>query len=96
MEDVLQLLANLDTANKEETLEKFDRAHFAGVEEMRTNDQLFQRVVRTLGPDLAMAAQYKYLPGPRLEIPITTFDGLMDNTIDPGAPKILLQKRNFR
>lgn len=92
MEAVLEMLNSPETVNKEEALARFKRAHFSGVEEMRTNDDLFQRVVRIVGPDLSMACQYKYLPGPPLEIPVTTFDGLMDNTIDPGAPHFFAQK----
>ena len=40
--------------------------------------------------DIAMACQYKFSEAPPLDIPITSFDGLADNTIDPGELWTLL------
>ena len=72
---------------KEELLAQFEKAHFAGVEEMRTNDRLFQRVAPLAINDLVMAYLYKFKPASMLEIPVTSFDGLSDNTIEPGTSK---------
>ncbi len=64
----------------------FERGHFAGVEEMRTNERLFNRVAPMGVNDIAMACMYKFTGLHRLDIPMTSFDGLADNTIDLGAP----------
>ena len=63
----------------------FERGHFAGVEVMRTNERLFNRVAPMGVNDIAMACMYKFVGLHRLDIPMTSFDGLADNTIDPGA-----------
>jgi hypothetical protein len=63
----------------------FERGHFAGVEEMRTNERLFNRVAPMGVNDIAMACMYKFTGLHRLDIPMTSFDGLADNTIDQGA-----------
>lgn len=65
-------------------LQVFERGHFAGVEEMRTNERLFNRVAPMGVNDVAMACMYKFVGLHKLGIPMTSFDGLDDNTIDPG------------
>jgi hypothetical protein len=62
----------------------FERGHFAGVEEMRTNERLFDRVAPMGVNDIAMACQYKFSGAAQLDVPVTSFDGLEDNTIDTG------------
>jgi surfactin synthase thioesterase subunit len=62
----------------------FERGHFAGVEEMRTNERLFERVAPMGVNDIAMACQYKFEGVAKLDVPVTSFDGLADNTIDAG------------
>jgi hypothetical protein len=62
----------------------FERGHFAGVEEMRTNERLFERVAPMGVNDIAMACQYKFEGAAKLDVPVTSFDGLADNTIDAG------------
>lgn len=52
---------------------------------MRTNERLFNRVAPMGVNDIAMACMYKFTGLHRLDIPMTSFDGLADNTIDPGA-----------
>ena len=85
LEEVMAFLATWDKVPKEQLLEVFVRGHFAGVEEMRTNERLFNRVAPIGVNDIAMACQYKFFKAPKLEVLLTTFDGLLDNTIDPGA-----------
>ena len=62
----------------------FERGHFAGVEEMRTNERLFERVAPMGVNDIAMACQYEFEGAAKLDVPVTSFDGLADNTIDAG------------
>ena len=50
-------------------------------------ERLFNRVAPMGVNDIAMACQYKFGQAPPLDIPITSFDGLADNTIDPGAER---------
>jgi hypothetical protein len=52
---------------------------------MRTNERLFNRVAPMGVNDIAMACMYKFEGLHKLDIPMTSFDGLADNTIDPGA-----------
>lgn len=85
LEEVMAFLLTWDKVPKALLLEVFERGHFAGVEEMKTNDRLFNRIAPMGVNDIAMACQYRFLETPKLNIPMTTFDGLMDNTIDPGA-----------
>ncbi len=82
----MAFLSTWDKVPKAQLLEVFERGHFAGVEEMRTNERLFNRVAPMGVNDIAMACQYKYFEAPKLDIPVTSFDGLKDNTIDTGAP----------
>ena len=85
LEEVMAFLATWDKVPKAQLLEVFERGHFAGVEEMRTNERLFNRVAPMGVNDIAMACQYKYFEAPKLDIPVTSLDGLADNTIDTGA-----------
>ena len=80
----MAFLATWDKVPKEQLLAVFERGNFAGVEEMRTNERLFNRVAPMGVNDIAMACQYKFSAGPgtRLSL-VTSFEGLADNTIDP-------------
>ena len=81
----MAFLATWDKVPKEQLLSVFERGHFAGVEEMRRNERLFNRVAPMGVTDIAMACQYKFTAAPALDVPVTSFEGLADNTIDPGA-----------
>jgi surfactin synthase thioesterase subunit len=81
----MAFLATWDKVPKEQLLAVFERGHFAGVEEMKRNERLFNRVAPMGVNDIAMACQYKFTSAAALDIPVTSFDGLADNTIDPGA-----------
>ncbi len=85
----MAFLATWDKVPKEQLLAVFERGNFAGVEEMRTNERLFNRVAPMGVNDIAMACQYKFTPVPALDIPVTSFEGLADNTIDAGAASLL-------
>ena len=85
LEQVKALLDNWDKVPVEQLLAVFEKGHFAGVEEMRTNPRLLARVAPMGVNDIGMACQFQYVPAPMLDIPITSFDGLEDNTIDLGA-----------
>lgn len=87
LEQVKALLDNWDKVPVEQLLAVFEKGHFAGVEEMRTNPRLLARVAPMGVNDIGMACQFQYVPAPKLNIPITSFDGLEDNTIDRGASK---------
>lgn len=74
-----------DTVPKEALLQIFEAGNFAGVEEMRTNERLLRRVAPMGINDIAMACQYQYSTAFEMDVPVTSFDGLADTTIDPGA-----------
>lgn len=86
----MTLLSTWDKIPREQLLAIFEKGNFAGVDEMRTNDYLLARVAPMGINDVAMACRYQYVPSPKLEIPITSFDGLADTTIDPGVNTELL------
>ncbi len=92
----MAFLSTWDKVPKAQLLEVFERGHFAGVEEMRTNERLFNRVAPMGVNDIAMACMYNFYEAPKLDIPVTSFDGLEDNTIDPGALHFkVLKSRNL-
>ena len=63
----------------------FERASFAGVEAMRASDRLYRKIAPLGVHDIAMAVQYSHCERPPLSgVPIVSFDGLADNTIDRG------------
>ena len=68
-------------------MQVFEKGNFAGLEEMKKNERLFQRVAPMGVADIAMAVQYTHglhAPEQPLPVPITCFEGLLDGTIDPG------------
>ncbi len=98
LEEVMAFLATWDKVPTEQLLAVFERGHFAGVEEMKRNERLFNRVAPMGVNDIAMACQYKFTPAAALTIPVTSFEGLADNTIDPGASHpqhFLLQRQQL-
>ena len=68
----------------------FEAGSFAGIEEMRTNERLLRRVAPMGVNDIAMACRYQFLTACDLDIPVTTFDGLADQTIERGAQPMTL------
>ena len=65
-------------------LQVFEKGNFAGLEEMKKNDRLFNRVAPMGINDILMAVQYKYEERPPLAVPMISFEGLLDGTIDPN------------
>ena len=84
----MAFLATWDQVPKEQLLSVFERGHFAGVEEMKRNERHFNRVAPMGVNDIAMACQYRFTAALALDIPVTSFDGLTDNTIDPGTAMV--------
>ena len=62
----------------------FEKGNFAGLEEMKRNKRLFNKVAPMGVNDIMMAVQYRHKQRPRLGLPVTTFDGVLDATIDRG------------
>ena len=62
----------------------FEKGNFAGLEEMKINDRLFNKIAPIGVNDIMMAVQYQYVPLPPLDLPIISFDGLDDATIERG------------
>jgi surfactin synthase thioesterase subunit len=62
----------------------FEKGNFAGLDEMKKNERLFNKVAPMGVNDIMMAVQYKHRSMPPLDIPIISFDGVLDNTIDRG------------
>ena len=65
-------------------LQVFEKGNFAGVEEMKKNERLFERIAPMGVNDILMAVQYENVERPVLSIPVTSFEGLLDETIDPN------------
>lgn len=65
-------------------MQVFEKGNFAGLEEMKKNERLFNRVAPMGVNDIMMAVQYKHEPAEPLQVPIVAFDGLDDYTIDRG------------
>lgn len=62
----------------------FEKGNFAGVEEMKKNERLFNRVAPMGVNDILMAVQYVHQERPPLRMPMVSFEGLLDYTIDPN------------
>ncbi len=62
----------------------FEKGNFAGLEEMKKSERLFNKVAPMGVNDIMMAVQYRHTSLPPLALPITSFDGLADGTIDRG------------
>ena len=65
-------------------MQVFEKGNFAGLEEMKRNERLFNRVAPMGVNDIIMAVQYKHVAAEPLRVPIVAFDGLDDYTIDRG------------
>jgi 3-oxoacyl-(acyl-carrier-protein) synthase/surfactin synthase thioesterase subunit/acyl carrier protein len=86
--DVLSRLKQWKTLPREEVLYAFEAGHFAGLEEMKQSEALFNRVAPMAVNDIIMAVQYQFSPLNRpISAPIVAFDGLKDNTIPKGYMK---------
>ena len=59
MDQMVQFMSRWRTADRNLVLSLFTGGNFAGVEEMRTNDRLFERVAPLGVNDIIMAIQYR-------------------------------------
>jgi acyl transferase domain-containing protein/surfactin synthase thioesterase subunit/acyl carrier protein/NAD(P)-dependent dehydrogenase (short-subunit alcohol dehydrogenase family) len=88
LDEVMAVLRGWKDLPREKLLKAFEAGHFAGVEEMKKSQRLFDRVAPMGVADIMMAVQYKYDSSlPPLDIPIISFDGKKDNTIPKGYMK---------
>lgn len=55
----MQVLRTWKDVPKEDLLLAFEGGNFAGIEEMKRNDRLFERVAPMAVNDIMMAVQYK-------------------------------------
>ena len=62
----------------------FEKGNFAGLEEMKHNPRLFDRVAPMGVNDIIMAVSYQHRLRPPLQVQTTAFDGLLDHTIERG------------
>ena len=62
----------------------FEKGNFAGLEEMKKNERLFNRVAPLGINDILMAVQYRHVERAPLAMPVVSFEGLLDGTIDPN------------
>ncbi|CAL8466746.1 g6282 [Coccomyxa elongata] len=83
-EEVMEKLRGWDKLPKETLMLVFEKGNFAGLEEMKKNERLFNKVAPMGVNDIMMAVQYRHTPLPPLNLPITSFDGVLDGTIDRG------------
>ena len=68
-----------------ERMQVFEKGNFAGVDAMRRSERLFNRVAPMGVADITMAVQYRHVQRPPLRgVPLTSFDGLADATIERG------------
>ncbi|KDD71443.1 hypothetical protein H632_c5012p0 [Helicosporidium sp. ATCC 50920] len=68
---------------KEAVMKAFEAGNFAGVEEMKANDRLFERVAPLGVNDILMAVQYDHRPRPPLPVPLLALQGAQDATMEP-------------
>jgi hypothetical protein len=60
LEEVMRILHGWKDLPKENLLKAFEAGHFAGVEEMKRNGRLFERVAPMGVNDIMMAVQYRW------------------------------------
>jgi hypothetical protein len=85
---VLATLRSWKDMPREKLLLAFEAGHFAGVEDMKKSERLFNRVAPMGVNDIMMAVQYRYDPTlAPLKVPLVVFDGTRDNTIPWGYMK---------
>ena len=65
-------------------LQVFEKGNFAGLDEMKRNPRLFDRIAPMGVTDIIMAVSYSHTSRSPLPVPITAFDGIQDYTIAPG------------
>lgn len=88
LDEVMKILRDWKDMPREKLLLAFEAGHFAGVEEMKKSERLFNRVAPMGVNDIMMAVQYRYDASmPPLKLPIIAFDGTKDNTIPSGYMK---------
>jgi hypothetical protein len=88
LDEVMRILRGWKDLPREKLLLAFEAGHFAGVEEMKQNPRLFDRVAPMGVNDIMMAVQYRYDESRSpLNIPVVAFDGTKDNTIPKGYMK---------
>ena len=88
LDEVMKTLHAWKDMPREKLLLAFEAGHFAGVEEMKKSERLFNRVAPMGVNDIMMAVQYRYDSSfPPLNLPIIAFDGTKDNTIPNGYMK---------
>ena len=86
--EVLRRLQNWKSLPKDEVLYAFEAGHFAGIEEMKNSDLLYNRVAPIAVHDIMMAVNYEYQVWSRpVSMPIIAFDGVRDNTIPKNYMK---------
>jgi surfactin synthase thioesterase subunit len=88
-ERVLNRLKSWRSLPKRDVLYAFEAGHFAGIEEMKRSDELFERVAPMAVNDIIMACKYEYNAefNKPISCPIIAFDGMQDNTIPRGYMK---------
>lgn len=59
IEEAMQMLRSWRDVSKEDLLLAFEGGNFAGIEEMKRNDRLFERVAPMAVNDIMMAVQYR-------------------------------------
>ena len=62
----------------------FEKGNFAGLEDMKRNPRLFDRVAPMGVNDIMAAVSYRHTPRPPMAMPVTAFNGQLDNTIERG------------
>ncbi|PRW20616.1 Erythronolide modules 3 and 4 [Chlorella sorokiniana] len=60
IDEAMQVLRTWKDVPKEDLLLAFEGGNFAGIEEMKRNDRLFERVAPMAVNDIMMAVQYKW------------------------------------
>jgi len=81
-DEVLRRLENWRSLPKDDILYAFEAGHFAGIEEMKESDLLFDRVAPIAIHDIVMAVNYEFRTSTSpISMPIVAFDGIKDNTI---------------
>ena len=64
----------------------YEKGNFAGLDEMKRSERLFNRVAAMGVANIVMAVQYAHVQRPPLRgTPIWALEGLADATIDPAA-----------
>ena len=75
VDEALRILRGWKDLPKEAVLHAFEASHFAGVDEMRRNERLFDRVSPMAMNDIMVALQYRFVKPHRVGTKpiVTTF-----------------------